>query len=163
MEARMRVAMHGLDARRVIDVRDCRNIGARHVELVDAEQRFLVGAHRPAPLGANARDEQHVRRVHVELEPVGEILAQDRRREWTERLAVLDLEVQELLHRRRARVAEDRAAAERARPEFHAALEPAHRLAGGERVDGFIEHRIARHDAKPRACGAQAPHDLVLR
>ena len=72
--------------------------------------------------------EQHVRRVDVELEPVGDVLAQDRRRERPERLAVLDLEVQQLLHRRRARVAEDRAAAERARSELHPALEPADRL-----------------------------------
>ena len=33
---RVRVARHGLDARRVVDVRDCRNVRADLVELVDA-------------------------------------------------------------------------------------------------------------------------------
>src|SRR5262249_16911144 len=78
------------------------------------------------------------------------VFGKNGRREWAEALAVLDLEVERLLHRRRAGVAEDRAAAERARAELHAALEPADRLplrqpvrAGGDQARGVerFEHR----------------------
>ncbi len=91
----------------------------------------VIGA---APVLDDVGDQQHVGAVAVELEPVGDVLAQHRRRERPEGLAVLDLQVEHLLHRRRARVAEDRAAAERARAELHAALEPADGLAVGERA-----------------------------
>ena len=56
-------------------------------------------------------------------------LAQDRGRERAEGLAPLDLAVEDVLHVGAARVAEDRAVAERARPPLHAALEPADDLA----------------------------------
>src|SRR5205085_9291796 len=65
-----------------------------------------------------------------------------RGRERAERLAVLHLEVEGLLHRRRARVAQDRARTERARAELHAALEPAERLAFGERPRAGVDHAL---------------------
>ncbi len=120
--------MHGLHARRIVDMGDGRNVGARDVELVDAEQRLFLAVIARRRSALHVGDQQHVGRVAVELEPVGDVLAQHRRREGPEALAVLDLEVQRLLHRRRARIAEDRARPERARAELHAALHPADRL-----------------------------------
>ena len=99
-------------------------VRARHVELLDAPQRVRL----PAGSGrrrcaAHIGDQQHVRTVAVELEPVGDVLAQHRRRERPERFAELDLQVHHRLHLRRPRVAEDRPSPERARPELHAALQ----------------------------------------
>ena len=42
--AGVRLACHGLDARRVVDVRDRRDVRPRHVQLVDAPQLVLLGA-----------------------------------------------------------------------------------------------------------------------
>ena len=88
--------------------------------------------HLPPPALHDVGDQQHVGAVGVELEPVGDVFAQHRGRERPERFAILDLEIERRLHRGRARIAEDRAGAERARSEFHAPLEPADRLAVGE-------------------------------
>src|SRR5262249_46636655 len=63
---------------------------------------------------------------------------------------------------RAARIAEDRAIAQRARSEFHPALEPAHCLAIRERPGGGVEHRVARHGRKPRADGGQTLVDVAL-
>ena len=79
-------------------------------------------------------------------------------------LAVLDLEVQHRLHGRRARIAEDRASAERARAELHAALEPADRLSVDERVARRRRSAASSSSTSKRAPAAlQAPLDLVLR
>src|SRR5947207_12702253 len=64
-------------------------------------------------------DEQHVRAVTIELEPLVHALAKNGRREWPERLPELDLEVHDRLHRRRARITDNRAAAESPWAEFH--------------------------------------------
>ena len=37
--------MHRLDSRRVVDVRHCGNVGARDIELFDAEKALLFGGH----------------------------------------------------------------------------------------------------------------------
>src|SRR5262245_30253251 len=129
---RIGLLVHRLHARRVVDVRHRRDRGARHVELLDAEQRLLLLGHRDALVLGDVRHQQHVRALAVELEILRDVFRQHRGRERPERLAVLDLEVERLLHARRARVAEDRARAERARAELHAALEPAERLALGQ-------------------------------
>ncbi len=99
-------------------------------------------------------DQQHVGAVGVELEPFGDILAQHRRREGPKALAILDLEIEVLLHRRRARIAEDRAGAERARAEFHAALKPADRLAVGERLRRRLDHVVVAEHG--RSCARRA-------
>ena len=108
-------------------------------------------------------DEQHVGAVGIEIEPVGDILAQHRRRERPETLAVLDLEVEVLLHRGRARIAEDRARAERARAELHAALEPADGLFVGQRLRGRLDHRGFVEHREFRAGRGQPALDLFLR
>src|SRR5436305_482783 len=46
---------------RVGDVRDSRDLRARHVELLDPEEPLLRLGHRDAALWADRRDEQHVR------------------------------------------------------------------------------------------------------
>jgi hypothetical protein len=79
-------------------VGDRGDIGAGNVELSDAEQGlFRRGQLAAAALG-NAGDQQHVGTVDVHLEPLGQVVAQDRRCERTERFAVLDLEVEHRLH-----------------------------------------------------------------
>ena len=80
-------------------------------------------------------------------------LAQHRRREGPEGLAILDLQVQRLLHRRRARITQDRAVAERARAELHPPLEPSERLAlrpGLPRRSRSARRRRARRTSRPQ-------------
>src|SRR5262245_24551419 len=98
MEAWVGLGMNCLDASGVIDVRHCRNFGTPHVELIDAKQRLYFGRHLPALALHDVSDQQHIRAFDVELEPVGEILAQDCWGEWTERFAIFDLEVERRLH-----------------------------------------------------------------
>jgi hypothetical protein len=163
MVARIGVRVHGLNPGRVIDVGHGRNGRSRHVQLLDTEQRMLGRRHLASMLLRYVRHEEHVGAITVELEPVGDVFAKDRRREGSKGLAVLDLEVQHRLHRRRAWVAEDGAGAERARPELHAPLEPADGLAGDERVGrcaqelGVAQHREASADAR------EALLDVLLR
>src|SRR6185503_20699164 len=82
-------------------------------------------------------------------------------REGPERLAVLHLQVEGLLHRRRARVAEDRARAERARAELHPPLEPAERRAFGERSGAGADQRRVVERLEHRAGAAQPALDLL--
>src|SRR5215207_4169122 len=82
--------------------------------------------HRATVLAAHWRDQQHVRRTAIKVEPGIDILAQHRRCKRPKALAVLDLEIEHLLHARGARIAKDGAVAERAWAELHAALHPAH-------------------------------------
>src|SRR6185295_15172682 len=72
-----------------------------------------------------------------------------------------DLQVERLLHRRRARVAENRARAERARAELHAALEPAERRAFGERACAGADQRPVVQRLEHRAGATQAALDLL--
>src|ERR1019366_9559600 len=94
VEPRVGFPVHGLDTRRVIDVRRGRNVRTRNVQLVDAEQRLLLGGHCPAPALDHPRRDEHVRAVAVQLEPVGNILPQHRRREGPERLAKFHFQIQ---------------------------------------------------------------------
>src|SRR5271170_49533 len=56
---------------------------------------------------------------------------EDGGRKGAKRFAAFDLEVEDVAHLFAARVAEDAAIAERARPPFHPSLEPAHHSAAG--------------------------------
>ena len=107
-------------------------------------------------------DQQHVRAVAVELEPFGDVLAQHRRRERPERFAELDLEVHHRLHLRRPGIADDRAAAERARAELHPALQQADDLFGCQMPgDRFGQRRAI--DARRDPAAVHRPHCLDLR
>ncbi len=70
------------------------------------------------------------------FEPLGDLFLEDRGRERAKRFPPLDLGVEDRLHVGAARVADDRAVAERARAPFHAALEPADDPAVGDRGGG---------------------------
>src|SRR5215470_8273169 len=59
------------------------------------------------------------------LKVVADPLGQDRRSEWPEWFALLDPLIQYVFHIGAPRVDDDRAIAQRARSEFHSALEPA--------------------------------------
>src|SRR5262245_13851961 len=48
MVPRIGFGVHGLDPGRIVDVSNGRDLGADDVELVDAEEMFLLGAHAPA-------------------------------------------------------------------------------------------------------------------
>jgi hypothetical protein len=74
---RVGVGVDRLDARRIVDMRDCRNIRTRDVELVYPEQR----ASRLAcalPVVSHRSDQQHVGRIDAEIEPACHLLAQHR-------------------------------------------------------------------------------------
>src|SRR6476646_45730 len=73
---------------------------------------------------ADRVDLHHEWHIAIELEPLGDRLAENGRRERPKRLPALDLEVEDLLHVRAARVAQNRAVAERPRAPLHASLEP---------------------------------------
>src|SRR6201982_1065628 len=96
-------------------------------------------------------DHEHVGTVHIDVEPFRDVLAQDRWCKRAKALAVLDLQIELLLHLRVARIGEDRAIAEGARTKLHAPLKPADGLAVGERLCGAVEQLIARKDGVARA------------
>ena len=103
-----------------------------HVQLLDPPQALRLCRHRQTATGNDVRDQEHVGAVGVELEPLGDVLAEHGRGERPERFPELDLQVHHRLHRRRSRVTDDRAAAKGPRPEFHPALEQADDLFVGE-------------------------------
>ena len=86
----------------------------------------------------------HERRRIVGLEVLAGRFGEHRRAERAERLAELDALVQGVLHVRAARVGEDAAAAQRARAELHAALEPADDLAVGQLARGAVDQLALR-------------------
>ena len=85
-----------------------------------------------APGFADLEDFHHERHVVFLLEPLADVFAQDARGEGAEAFASFYLQVENVLHVRAARVAEDGAVAEGARTPFHAALEPADDFAFGD-------------------------------
>src|SRR5262249_15115226 len=85
-----------------------------------------------ALLLADLVDLQHERHVVVGLEPLADRFAEDRRRERTERLAGLDMLVEDVLHVAAPRVADDGPIAERARTPLHPSLKPADNVAVGD-------------------------------
>src|SRR5262245_37941182 len=76
----------------------------------------------------HVRDQQHVWAFAIEIEPVLGVFRQNRGREWPEALAILYLEIENLLCVERPWIGEDRSIAERAGSEFHPALCPSDRL-----------------------------------
>ena len=107
-EHRVVLLAHGLHARRAVDMHDRRN---------------PVPPFRPHALG-----EQHERQILLAFEDLRRALREDDRRERPESLAMLDPVVEDVLHLGLARIGEDAAVAERARPEFGSALKPAEHL-----------------------------------
>src|SRR5262249_16414897 len=84
-------------------------------------------------------------------------------RERAKTLAILDLEIEVLLHGRRTGIAEDRARAERTRTELHASLEPADRELVGKRLRRGLDHvGFVEHSEMRARCG-QPPLDVGLR
>ncbi len=126
VELRMMLLPHGLDARRIIDVCDRRNIAAQTPnhwqQIVILPQ---VGIQRQPPLFLHRRNQQHVWALAIQFEVVRHPLRQHRRRKRPERFAVLDPQIQAGLHIRIARIAEDRPRSQRARPK----LQPARQMA----------------------------------
>ena len=80
----------------------------------------------------DARGERHERVRLGDLEELGGTVLQYGGREWPERFALLDADVQDFLDDKVARVREDRTVAECARAYFETALEPADDLLVGE-------------------------------
>ena len=72
--------------------------------------------------------------VFVALEHLTRPLGKDDRREWPERLAMFDPRIQQILHLGLARVGQDAAIAERARPELRTALKPADHFLLGQHL-----------------------------
>src|SRR5215510_14089854 len=122
------------------------NVRARDVELIDSEQRALCLGHASLPRGFYRRNQEHVGRVRVQIEPIGDVLAQYGWSERAKALAVFHLEIEHFLHSRGPRIAEDRACTEGARTKLHAPLKPTDRLFGDKRLRrlldnfDFIEH-----------------------
>src|SRR5712691_7328810 len=162
METGIGLRMHRLNPRRVVDMGHGRDTRARHVELLDSEQFLLLVGHSYPMLLSNVGHQQHVGARLVQLEPLGHILVEHRGREGPERLAKLDLEVEPLLHVRRARIAQDGTGAERSWAEFHPSLKPADRLLVDKCIDGRVEQAFIVQDLVPRTGGAQAAFDLRL-
>src|SRR5688572_21139146 len=140
------------------------NIRPHDVELVDTEQLLLTLGHLAAPFRTDVGHEQHVRAVHIQLEPVGHLLADDRRREGAEAFAELHLEVQYLLRGGRTRIPENGSRAQRPGAELHASLEPADDLIASERVSRHGYYTILVRSRLESCTGdAKACLDVRLR
>ena len=144
-------------------MRHRRNFRTRNIELFDAEQLVLFRAHGDAARRLDAVHQQHIRAVAIELEPIGNILAQHRGRKRPEGLAVFDLEVEHRLHGRRARVTKDGAPAKRARAELHSPLEPAQRAAPGKITGTSGKQSLVSERVKHRTRGLEPRFDIGLR
>ena len=102
--------------------------------------------------GLDARRKQHelvARRVLADLEPLVGMLGHHARRKRAKILAVLDLLIEDVAHLRPARIGEQRAVAERARAELHAALKPGDDLAVGDHLRGLARRRLALPRLEP--------------
>src|SRR5262249_12106265 len=95
------------------------------------------------------------------LEVLAGRLGQDSGRERAERLAVFDRRVDAILHSGIARIGQDRAPAERALAEFHAALEPADHLAARPEPRGRGGHVVRL--AEREVIALERGTDLVIR
>src|SRR5206468_12868907 len=84
-------------------------------------------------------------------------------RERPEALAVLDLEVHHRLHLRTARVADDRAAAERPRPELHPPLAEADDVLAGDHLGDPAGPILVRHLLVGIAVGVEVLPRLLAR
>src|SRR5207244_1863276 len=102
------------------------------------------------------RDQQHVGTIHIEIEPLVDVLPQYRRSKRTKALPIFHFEIKNSLHRWAAGVGENRTRPECPRTEFHSTLKPADRLLAGEgpsRVascrlnPNLVEAVIAKHFA----------------
>ena len=92
------IAVHGLDAGRVINMCHRRDFRTRNVELVDSEQGLFLRSHM-AMLGfSDVGNNQHVRAVRRKFEPFRDVFTQYRRRERPKALAIFDLQIEVLLH-----------------------------------------------------------------
>src|SRR5262249_34530581 len=78
----------------------------------------------------------------IQIEPVVYVFRQDRGCEWPETLAVLNLEIKDLLCVERTWVGQDRSIAERAGPKFHPALRPSDRLAFTDCAGRGVDDRV---------------------
>src|SRR5262245_50108417 len=92
--SRVSVGMDGLNTRRVVHVRHGGDRRVRNVELVDPEEGMLGRRHLTPMLLGHVSHEQHVRTVVIEVEPLVDVLTEDRGGEWSKGLAVLHLEIQ---------------------------------------------------------------------
>src|SRR3984957_13250976 len=81
--------------------------------------------------------------MRASLEPFIGMFGHDARREGTKILAVLDLLIEDIAHLGPTRIGEQRAVAERARPELHAALKPGDDLAVSDHLRGVARWRLA--------------------
>src|SRR5205085_3586056 len=80
-----------------------------------------------------------------------------------ERLAPLDLRVEDLLHVPAARVADDRAVAERARPPLEPPLVPPDDLTAGDRIgDTAAQLALVAHGLVAAVGGVEQRADLVV-
>src|SRR6476660_9438797 len=98
------LAMDSLNPRGIVDVRHGRNVRSRNAEFLGTKEALLFLRHRSPAAFHHGRDQEHVRTVAVELEPVRYILPQYGWRERAKRLSVFDFEIQYRLHFRRSRI-----------------------------------------------------------
>src|ERR1051326_6779022 len=100
--------MNGLNARRHVDMGDCGYFRANGIQSIDPEKRLVVLRYPVAPVLADFGNDEHIRAVAIEIEPLRNVFAQHRRSERAEALAEFDLEVELPLHVGRAGIAENR-------------------------------------------------------
>ena len=142
--AGVRLRVDRLNPGRIIDVRHCRDVRARHVEQIDPPQGLLFLGHGCAPRLDDGSHQQHVRTVGVHRKIIGHSLPQDRGGKGSKGLAVLDFEVHHRLHLGTPGIAQDAPGAEGARPKLHAPLEPANDLLCQFLGNAVIQLRIAQ-------------------
>src|SRR5580704_1656874 len=141
MKARVGIAMHGLDPSRIVDVGNRGNIRARYFQLVEPGERLVVTVQLMTMGASDIGNNEHVGTGTIELEPFACVLGENRGSERPETLPIFNLQVEQALHRGRARIGENRPITEGAWPELHPSLEPANRSAIRQRLGSGVEQR----------------------
>ncbi len=124
--------MDRLNTGRVVDVGNGGQIRPLEVQLIAQIHRIVPRREGFAPLLGHGMHQQHVGRNAIVVEVLSAVFGQNRRRKGPERFAVLDFQIQLLLHLGIARVAQDAATTQGARAELHASLHPADHVAVGQ-------------------------------
>jgi hypothetical protein len=66
--------------------------------IVDAEKRFFLVGHASPPFPFHVGNKQHIWGIRVEFEPIGNVVPQHGRCKGTKTLAILDPQIEGLLH-----------------------------------------------------------------
>jgi len=112
----------------MVHMRDGWNIAACPIDASDDIQVAITVRGSDTAIPLDRRNQKHVGRWSIDFKVVADVFLETTGREGPKALAILDLEVHQRLHFSGTCIAQDAAAPESARTEFHAALEQTYDL-----------------------------------